>query len=173
MKLRAAAALDAPDIGRVQVETWRSAYRGIVPDEYLAGLSAPERAAWWGERLADQSGGRFALSADHRSGELIGFAAAGPERSGHPVYRREVYAIYVLPSHQRRGVGRALMQAVAARLAAERSAAMLLWVLEANAPAPWSVSSRSRSEEQSSRRSPTAGSMSVLCSRARDRVAEW
>jgi GNAT superfamily N-acetyltransferase len=75
------------------------------------------------------------LSADHRSGELIGFAAAGPERSGHPVYRREVYAIYVLPSHQRRGVGRALMQAVAARLAAERSAAMLLWVLEANAPA--------------------------------------
>jgi ribosomal protein S18 acetylase RimI-like enzyme len=135
MKIRVASALDAPGIGRVHVETWRSAYRGIVPDEYLAGLSAVERAGQWGDLLADQSGARFMLIADDRSDELIGFVAAGPERSRHPMYRREVYALYVLRSHQRRGVGRTLVRAVAGRLLAGGSRSMLLWVLDANAQA--------------------------------------
>ena len=66
---------------------------------------------------------------------VIGFAAAGPERSSDPTYRGEVYAIYILPSHQRHGCGRALMRAATRGLADVRLPSMLLWVLEANAPA--------------------------------------
>ena len=124
-----------PAIGRVVVETWRSANRGIVPDAYLGGLSPAERGNEWRGFLADQGGARFVLVAHAESDDLIGFAAGGPERSGHPEYRGELYAIYVLSSHQARGFGCALMRGVAGRLAAGGTKSILLWVLEANAHA--------------------------------------
>jgi len=124
-----------PAIGRVVVETWRSAYRRIVPGAYLGGLSPAERGNEWREFLADQGGARFVLVAHAESDDLIGFAAGGPERSGHPEYRGELYAIYVLPSHQARGFGRALMGAVAGRLAAGGTKSMLLRV--ASEPVRW------------------------------------
>jgi len=123
---------DAPAIARVHVETWRSAYRGIVPDAYLARLSLAERANQWRDFLADSTGMRFVLVAHDKVDELIGFAAAGPERSGDPNYLGELYALYVLPSHHRCGFGHRLVQAVAGRLAAAGTRSMLLWVLEAN-----------------------------------------
>jgi len=66
---------------------------------------------------------------------VVAFAAGSPERSGDPKYLGELYAIYVLPAYQAQGIGRALMHAVAGRLAAAGHKGMLLWVLEANAPA--------------------------------------
>jgi len=135
MNIRAASARDAPGIGRVHVETWQSAYRAILPEDYLASLSPAERARQWGDMLAHQDEVRFVLIAHDQGDEPIGFVATGPERSGHSMYRHEVYALYVLPSNQRRGVGRALMRAVASRLAVGDPRSMLLWVLETNAPA--------------------------------------
>jgi hypothetical protein len=41
--IREARISDAPGIARVRVDTWRTAYRGIVSDEHLNGLSC-ERA---------------------------------------------------------------------------------------------------------------------------------
>lgn len=135
MRIRVAVPDDAPAIGRVHVETWRSAYRGIVPDTYLAGLAPAERASQWRDFLADSTGTRFLLLAHGKIDELIGFAAAGPERSGDPTYQGELYALYVLPSHHRRGFGHRLVRAVAGRLAAAGTRSMLLWVLDANTPA--------------------------------------
>jgi ribosomal protein S18 acetylase RimI-like enzyme len=121
-----------PAIGGVVVETWRSAYRGIVPDAYLTSLSPAERADQWRHFLADRGGTRFVLVAHDEGDDLVAFAAGGPERSGDSKYRGEVYAIYVLPSRQARGFGRALMRAVASRLAAGGIKSILLGVLEAN-----------------------------------------
>jgi len=47
----------------------------------------------------------------------------------------EVHVLYVDPHHQRRGVGRALLEAVAGRLAARGRRRLLVGVLAANAPA--------------------------------------
>ena len=135
MRIRAAELHDAPAIARVHIETWRSAYQGIVPDAYLASLSPAEREGQWRDVLADDGGARFVLLAQDEADERIGFAAAGPERSGDPQYRGELYALYVLPSYQRRGLGRALVRAVVDQLVATGTRSMLLWVLEANAPA--------------------------------------
>ncbi len=132
MIIRAAVPDDAPAIARVHVETWRAAYRGVVPDAHLAGLSVTERAAGWHSFLGDATGRRFACVARDDADGLIGFAAGGPERSGDGRYRGELYALYVLPSEQRRGVGRGLVRAVANRLVAADTRSMLLWVLEAN-----------------------------------------
>jgi ribosomal protein S18 acetylase RimI-like enzyme len=50
-------------------------------------------------------------------------------------YPGEIYAIYVLRSAQRRGVGRTLMAALARDLLAQGHASGVLWVLESNLPA--------------------------------------
>jgi GNAT superfamily N-acetyltransferase len=123
---------DAAAIARVQIETWRTAYRGIVPSAYLSGLSVEERTELWRHVIADPLGARFALVAADAGESPIAFAAARPERSGDPSYPWELYGLYVLPSHQRRGIGHALVQAVAAPLTTTGMLSMLLWVLETN-----------------------------------------
>ena len=39
MRIRAAKPADAGSLARVHVDSWRSTYTGILPDEFLAGLS--------------------------------------------------------------------------------------------------------------------------------------
>ena len=40
---------DIPEISKVHIDTWRTAYRGLVPDEYLAGLTYEQREQRWRE----------------------------------------------------------------------------------------------------------------------------
>ena len=47
MRVRAAVERDAEAVAHVHVESWRSTYRGLVPDDYLAGLSVERRADNW------------------------------------------------------------------------------------------------------------------------------
>ena len=42
--MQEAQVVDAGAIGRVLAETWRAQYRGLVSDDYLAGLSAEGQA---------------------------------------------------------------------------------------------------------------------------------
>ena len=65
---------------------------------------------------------------------LSGLPLVGPQRSGDPIFRGEVYALYVLAEYQNRGVGRGLVRAVADRLAHDGTTSILIWVL-ANNPA--------------------------------------
>ena len=44
---------DAPAIGRVYVETWQSAYPGLLPDAMLARMSDVRQSAWWSRALGD------------------------------------------------------------------------------------------------------------------------
>jgi len=132
MTIRPATAEDAWGIARVHVESWRTTYRGIIPDEVLAGLSVEGRAEMW-RRAAAQTGqpGRGLFVAED-SGRIVGFASGGPERTGDPHYTGELYAIYVLAPHQRRRIGRALVRCVVGALLAGGHRTMLLWVLTAN-----------------------------------------
>ena len=55
MNVRPATAEDADAIGRVQVETWRAAYRGLMPDEAIAQFDVEERRRMWREGLAREA----------------------------------------------------------------------------------------------------------------------
>jgi len=65
-------------------------------------------------------------------GQIMGFAAGGAEQSGDLYYKGELYAIYLLDSHQRQGAGKRLTLAVAGALAQAGFQAMLVWVLAEN-----------------------------------------
>lgn len=132
MAIREAAIQDAEGIARVLVDTWRTTYAGIVPDDYLASLSYEEQAGRWARRIAAQDGS-FAYVAEQEPAGIVGMVAGGPERGGDAEYSGEVYAIYVLAGHQRQGIGRGLMVAATRRLRLAGLYSSLVWVLKANA----------------------------------------
>ena len=65
-------------------------------------------------------------------GEIVGFADGGRERTRNSTYKGELYAIYILESHQRQGIGTRLTQLIVQRLAEINLNSLLVWVLENN-----------------------------------------
>jgi len=130
--MRDARIQDAEEIARVQVDTWRSTYTGLVPAEHLAELSYEKRAARWREIIQGALPQQHLLVAEDGLGHLIGFSSAGPIREERAPFDAEVYALYLRESFHRRGIGRALFRGSIDRLRADGLHAPMLWVLEDN-----------------------------------------
>ncbi|MCL6517781.1 MAG: GNAT family N-acetyltransferase, partial [Alicyclobacillus sp.] len=130
--IRTATNTDCAAVAKVHVDSWRTTYRGIVPDHFLDGMSYTTSEARWKKRF-ERSSTKYAMFvAEDESGKIIGFADGGPERSGDPQYDGELYAIYLLQDYQRQGVGRELLVRVAQHLARGGFRAMLVRVLAEN-----------------------------------------
>jgi ribosomal protein S18 acetylase RimI-like enzyme len=128
--IREAFESDAETIARVDVESRRGAYRDILPDAFLQSLSVEKQREKWSERLQDLS--TFVLIAQNESAEALGYAYGGRTEKYEPEYAAEIFAIYVLPSHQQRGIGRTLMKSSAERLFSKGIDSLLIWVLAEN-----------------------------------------
>ena len=126
MEIRPLRETDDPlAVSRIYEESWKFAYRGIIPQAYLDSIPIGRWAAGW-----DQAG-RQSLVLEE-AGQLIGAACAGRSRwPGYPDYG-EVVSLYLLPEHMGRGYGRALLEAAAEALAGRGYRDVLLWVLEEN-----------------------------------------
>jgi GNAT superfamily N-acetyltransferase len=132
-RLRIATADDTDALAAVHVASWQAAYRGLLPDEYLDGLTAASRREIWARTLsATEWPARGTLLAETDEGTVLGFASVCPTRDGDGDGAGEVSGIYVHPSSWGAGVGRQLMDGavVALRSAGFRQAT--LWVLEGN-----------------------------------------
>jgi ribosomal protein S18 acetylase RimI-like enzyme len=130
--VRPATVADAPAMGRLVVRAWQAAYRGHMPDAYLDGLRAEDRAAYWDGVLRREDLRGVVLVAE-RDDEVVGFAAAGP--SPDPEGAGELFAINLDPHHWGTGAGRALLEAAQAELDRMGFAESVLWVLPGNARA--------------------------------------
>ncbi len=133
VRIREATPSDAAAIARVHIDTWRSAYGGIVSADYLAHLCYAESESIWRGILADAASSRCLIVAAHDTG-VIGFVLGGPRRMGPIQYTGELQGIYILAAFQRRGIGRQLTLAVARRLLALGNT-MIVWVLADNGTA--------------------------------------
>jgi ribosomal protein S18 acetylase RimI-like enzyme len=123
---------DAPAIAAVHVASWRTTYRGLLPDDFLAGLSEATSEEQW--RRAVSAGTSRTYVTEDDDG-VVGFASGGAERAGELGFGGELYAIYVLESAQGRGHGRQLVGAVVGGLREMGFAGMVVWVLRDNASA--------------------------------------
>jgi len=132
MLIREASPTDAAAIARVHVDSWRTTYAGIVPADYLANLSYARREQFWCDLFSTPTPSGYVYVAAQDTGEIVGFASGGPERSGNALYRGELYAIYLLAPYQRQGLGRRLTMAVLQRLLQCGLSSMLVWVLADN-----------------------------------------
>jgi L-amino acid N-acyltransferase YncA len=104
--IRQARAEDAEAIAGVHIDSWRSAYRGKIPDQILNTLDIEERAQQWKEWLEVPGLSALVATVD---GLVAGFCCVMRSRdddAGDTV--AEIPTIYVLPSHWRHGIGRLL-----------------------------------------------------------------
>ena len=136
---------DGPEIARIHVETWRTAYSGIVPASYLVGMTAAKKVAMWESSLRRKDGGETVLVAEALPGavpgsgpgsvnapeaEIVGFGSCGPARAGP--CRGEVYTLYVAGDWQGQGIGRRLLGGLFEALRSAGVNDALIWVLRAN-----------------------------------------
>ena len=99
MKIRIATKEDAPDIAKIHVEAWRSAYKGIMPAEYLESLSVEARTKEWFEALSTTSPGINLVI--ELEGGISGFCVYGPVRDKDLSHKNagELVALNISPDY--------------------------------------------------------------------------
>jgi ribosomal protein S18 acetylase RimI-like enzyme len=131
---RRATADDAAAIAALRVESWRTTYRGVMPDAYLDGMRAEESTAMWSQvLLADVP--TISVCVAEAGDELVGFASGmllSPEKLG---FNAELTAIYLKPIAQRGGVGRRLLAMIANAMQHQGAGNLMVWVIADNQPA--------------------------------------
>ena len=129
--LRPAEPGDADAIGAIYVAVWRSTYAGLLPSEYLTGMSAQRLARRFRSDIARHRPVVVAEVDD----AVIGFCAGGiPRQPG--LADCEIETLYVLDDHREQGTGRRLLRACAGTLAEAGCGSVFLWVLQDN-PSRW------------------------------------
>lgn len=130
--IRPARVEDALGIARMHVDSWRTTYRGIVPNHVLDTMTYERREQAWTKGLSNRERNRFDYIAEDEQGQIVGFVTGGPLRDGDASYENELHAIYLLKEAQGQGLGRRLLLTFMERLVQEGSNAMLLWVFADN-----------------------------------------
>ena len=140
VQIRPAVPADAASLARVRIYAWRAAYRGLMPEAFLASLDLEKETRRVQDNLAGLSPERYIFAAEVTlsaavGGKVVGFCAGGPDRDQDPDYPGELYAIYVLPEFQGHGIGKQLVRKAASWLSEHGYAHFLIWVLRDNHPA--------------------------------------
>jgi GNAT superfamily N-acetyltransferase len=133
MLLRPAEPADAMGVARVHVRSWQAGYRGLLPDAYLDGLRAEDRAERYNFASEDARAPATMVAID--GGTICGFATTAPARDSDLPEYGELFALYVDPEWWGRGVGVALISAARERLLELGFRNAALWLLTGNARA--------------------------------------
>ncbi|GAA4014146.1 GNAT family N-acetyltransferase [Allokutzneria multivorans] len=135
--MRRAAAADAAEIARINVNSWRRAYRGIVADDFLDAMDPEQRVPGWERWIASPEPSAVFVTVDEtgRIGSYAGVGAARPEEDDEdfPEPTGELYAIYADPDLWGTGAGGAVHRVALRHLAESGFTTAVLWVLDDNA----------------------------------------
>ena len=127
--IRSARPEDARGIAKLDVETWRATYAGVLDTSYLVGLSARRRELGWHNVILREP--RDVRVAVGQGDAVLGFGSCGPNR-GDRRFAGEVFTLYVAPDWQNQGIGRRLLIALFRRLVAGGRSSAIVWVLRDN-----------------------------------------
>jgi GNAT superfamily N-acetyltransferase len=129
--IRAAEPADAQAIAQVRIDSWRTTYRGLIPDAYLDGMTLEASTALW-QRVLQAGSDAASVFVAVRAGEVIGFAAGNVLKEPKHGADAELTAVYLRRDAQRMGVGHRLVGAVVAAQQARGASAMIVWTIAGN-----------------------------------------
>lgn len=134
MRVRQAKADDATAIAVVHVRSWQAAYQGLMPQDFLDGLTPDQRQAGWERRLTEAAWPRTGTLVAEVDNHVVGFAHFGPTRDNdeNPTTTGEITSIYLVPEVWGRGVGTRLITTSLDTLACAGYEQASLWVLDSN-----------------------------------------
>ncbi|KQP50446.1 GCN5 family acetyltransferase [Methylobacterium sp. Leaf399] len=128
ISIRRARTEDADRLSDVFDETWREAYRGIIPGICLEQMIARRGPAWW---CAAARRGR-PLVVVEAADTIVGYASYGRTRGSILRTAGEVDEIYITPAYQGLGLGRRLFRAIRNDLADRGMGRVGVWSLADN-----------------------------------------
>ena len=127
--LRTAEEADEAAIAALHAVSWRTAYRGMIPDAYLDDEAVDDLSRTWAERFTDRSGTLTIVAT--AGDDIVGFAHSVIDDD--PEWGTLLDNLHVAPGLRRSGVGRRLVLETARRLVdLATSPDLHLWVLEPN-----------------------------------------
>lgn len=131
IRLRDATEADVPDIAALHLASWRSAYRGIVPDSFLDGITLEDRCMRWIRAVSGPEAVATETVVALDGTDIVGVCSFGPSREP-PLPAAEIYALHVQPERRRQGIGTLLLDAALRRLLERGFRSAVLWVLTEN-----------------------------------------
>ncbi|MBI1759171.1 MAG: GNAT family N-acetyltransferase [Actinobacteria bacterium] len=131
---------DAPEIARIQLESWRIGYARWLPSTVLAGIDPGQAAARWHAAVSAPPTPRHHVLVAQEQGWRVGFAAFGPaDPTGDPAGAPPLvdpagtgvlHAILVEPRWGRRGHGSRMLAATVELMRADGFGTAVAWVPE-------------------------------------------
>lgn len=116
---------DRENISRIYEESWKSAYKNIIPRAYLDSISKGN----WVKSL-DHIGRKTLILLEN--GKIIGTSSYCASRLSEMKGWGEIISIYLLPEYVGKGYGKALLREAIKGLESEGYRDIFLWVLEEN-----------------------------------------
>jgi GNAT superfamily N-acetyltransferase len=119
---------DAEALARIQRDSWRFAYQGLLPPLALERRAAAHGPHWWAN-AHDRGNRALVVSLDERP---LGYATLGPARAARRAGLGEVYELYVAPEVHGAGLGGRLFDTARQELDRRGHPAVVVWALAAN-----------------------------------------
>lgn len=129
VSVRPATFEDVGEIARIQLDTWRTAYQGVLPAAVLESLSVDAAAAAWGAAVTAPPTSKHHVLVALEQAWRVGFAALAPEEEEATV---ALGPILVEPRWGRRGHGSRLLAAAVDHARADGMTRAVAWVPEAD-----------------------------------------
>lgn len=110
MIIREALIEDAQGIARVHVDSWRTTYKGIIPENFLKNLTYEQRTELWEKNISNTES--HVLVAENNDNQIIGFADGWKREINSENNASDLTSLYLLEAYQGQGIGKKLFKEI-------------------------------------------------------------
>lgn len=130
--IRQAKLEDAWGIAKVHVKSWRTTYKGIIPDTYLDALTYEQKLDNWRMHMRMTNAfNRHVYIAEDSNRQIIGFIYGGLNDENND-FHGKIFSMYLLKEFQRKGIGRLLLKTMVEKFISLEINTVMVWVLRDN-----------------------------------------
>jgi GNAT superfamily N-acetyltransferase len=172
VSVRPALGSDAPALADLQLDSWREAYAGVIPDAALDAMAATrdQIEQRWRRSATSPPGPRHHVLAALAGPEVVGACAVGPaddEADLDPAVVGELLVLLVAPRRRRAGHGSRLLAAAVDQLRRDGFVRAVTWLDDADVAGGTLAGSTGWARDGSTRRLDLDGDGAVLLDQVR------